>query len=85
MAIVEQDRSFVYTDETTRLVPPTERIGEVKKSAPLSIGALTIIAVALILFISVLVLRVNSHAYAVLAAFGVAGFVYVAFGRGHAT
>ena len=50
--------------------------------APYAVAVLFCVAVALILGACWLVLRVNDHVFAVLAAGLVAGFIWLAFGKG---
>jgi flagellar biogenesis protein FliO len=71
-----------YTGKTVRLDTPTEPLSiPTPRPAQLDIAVLTLVALALILGGAWLVVRVNDHAFAVLAACLVAGFIYLAFGR----
>ena len=90
MAIVEQTTPLVYTGDTVRFPPvaPTEQLAQfdappayaVPDAAPYAVAVLLCVAVALIFGALYLVARVDSQAFAVLAAFVVAGFVKLAFG-----
>lgn len=77
--------SIPYTGKTVRLCPPTEPLSipvEAARDPAIDwIVMVTIIALALILGGCWLVVRVNDQAFAVLAAFLVAGFIWIAFGR----
>lgn len=71
-----------YTGETTRLCAPTEPLSlPVEQPRHLDIALITLVALALILGGCWLVVRVNDQAFAVAAAFLVAGFIWIAFGR----
>lgn len=77
--------AYYDAPETIRFPPasPTEELSQfyaIPDAAPYAVAVLLCIAVALIFGACYLVARVDSHAFAVLAAGLVAGFVWFAFG-----
>lgn len=91
MSITQQSR-YPVTGPTERFPPvaPTEMLSQAVPTEPLytlpdarpwGVAVLTGAGLFLIIGAAALVVRVNDHAFAVLAAVLVAGFIWLAFGR----
>lgn len=93
MAILQEEIPLVYTGDTQRFPPvapteqlsqasvPTERLYILPDARPWGVALAFFVSIFLILGACALVVRVGDHAFAVLAAFLVAGFIWLAFGR----